>query len=149
MALRSSLHAMSVEAHRKRKECGFDPIEGAQLVSCKTHKMRVRVNRRSGGWLVACNSAGFVLDAMEVFGGESLTQRAAFLARCVAGYPSLEAAVRDDACHLPRFVRKWLANENRLHYPSLRFIVDKFHARGHVDLLCRSNCFPGTPENQK
>eukprot|EP00971_Amphidinium_carterae_P339476 6477309-Amphidinium_carterae.1 len=111
--------------------------------------MQRRVNRRSGGWLLACSGTGFVLEAMEFLGGESLTQRAAFLALCVQSFPCLQTFVHDDACHLRKFMDHWFPDCPRLRWPQMTYIVDKLHARGHVDEWCRENCHPNLPAHQQ
>ena len=147
-AVRSALHQASIKAHKRRRgEHDVEVSDTADAVECRTHKMRRRLNRRSGGWLVACSGDGMVLQAEEFLGGESLTQRAGFVAQCLHEYPSIQTVVHDDACHLQAFMSKWLCKHPKLCYPSLRFVIDKFHARGHVDPWCRQHCHPDAPGN--
>ena len=147
-AVRSALHQASVKAHKRRRgEHDVEVSDTADAVECRTHKMRRRLNRRSGGRLVACSGDGMVLQAEEFLGGESLTQRAGFVAQCLHEFPSIQTVVHDDACHLQAFMSKWLCKHPKLRYPSLRFVIDKFHARGHVDPWCRQHCHPDAPGN--
>ncbi len=34
-----------------------------------------------------------------------------------------------------------------MQHPRLNFVVDKFHARGHVDRWCLEHCHPDVPAN--
>ena len=106
--LRKQVHHQSLQKQTSTNDA--DIAMASSFVSCRTIKMRKRVNRRSGGWLVACDERGFVIGASEFLGGESLTQRAAFLARMVHEYPSVSTVVHDDACHLRLFVDRWFRN---------------------------------------
>ena len=108
--------------------------------------------RRSGGFLVACASNGIVLDVVEFYGAESLPQRYFFTARLrhLLG-EALRVIVHDDACHLRRFAEK-RRNVNAfaasLAFPRITYVVDRFHARGHVDKWCLENCHPDAPAVQ-
>ena len=93
--------------------------------------MRKRVNRRSGGWLVACDGRGMVLAASEFYVGECFT------------------VVHDDACHLRKFMDKWMDSQPRLTYPQTKFVLDKFHAPSHRDPWCKQHCSPKVPENAR
>ncbi len=85
-------------------------------LNCKTSKMThvtaarakpKRKNARSGGFLVACADNGYITDAFEFMGAESLSQRYIFLAKLREVFPDLKVIVHDDACHLRRFADKW------------------------------------------
>lgn len=134
-------------------------------LECTTHKMskqrrtsedalaKKRRGRRarSGGFLVACTPEGFVLDAFEFMGAESCAQRYFFVARLKDLYPELKVIFHDDACHLRRFAdsRAHLSPFGRdLSYPLLRYILDRWHARNHVDPWCKENVHPKNEENQ-
>ena len=43
------------------------------------------MNRRIGGWLLACRATGLVVEIVEFFGGVSLTQREALLPTACKG----------------------------------------------------------------
>ena len=149
--LRDVVHFQSKMAHAKRPGAAgedLDIAQAADFVSCRTVKMRRRVNRRSGGWLVACAADGAVLDAVEFLGGESLTQRAAFVARLKERYPFIATVVHDDSCHLRRFMDHWCRSCPQLCFPAMHYVIDKFHAVTHCDAWCRANCAPSTPVNE-
>jgi hypothetical protein len=125
---------------------------GANL--CNTSKMTPRKQRRkncrSGGFLVSCTSEGYITDAFEFMGTESLSQRYLFLARLKGSYPELKVVVHDDACHLRQFCenRRGLGPfADGMAYPNMYYILDRFHAPGHVDVWCRQNVCPSLPEN--
>ena len=131
----SARHQQSVESLKNSKRTGdVDAVQAADFVTCRTVRMKKRVNRRSGGWLVTCSEQGLVMDAVELFGGESLTQRAAAVARAIDRFPAVETVVHDDGCHLRRFMDRW--------FPQLHFIIDKFHSAAHVDRWRRERCMP-------
>ena len=149
--LRDVVHFQSKMAHAKRRGAAgedLDIAQAADFVSCRTVKMRRRVNRRSGGWLVACAADGAVLDAVEFLGGESFTQRAAFVARLKERYPFIATVVHDDSCHLRRFMDHWCRSCPQLCFPAMHYVIDKFHAVTHCDAWCRANCAPSTPVNK-
>ena len=65
-----------------------------------------------------------------------------FLARLKDLFPDMCVCVHDDACHLRRFADKraslsLLAHE--LSYPQMKYILDRFHAPGHVDQWCKEH----------
>lgn len=146
--IREQIHLQSKQGQFKDGQ-DLDIAEASGYVSCQTTKMRKRKNRRSGGWMVACAGDGMVLAAREFFGGESLTQRAAFTAALIDQYPSVEAVIHDDSCHLRKFMSKWLCDYPRLTHPRTLFITDKFHSRAHKDAWCQANCSPEVAENKQ
>jgi hypothetical protein len=108
--------------------------------------------KRSGGFLVACTPEGFVTDAFEFMGAESCSQRYLFVARLKELFPDLNVLMHDDACHLRRFA------DGRAHrspfakllaYPQMHYILDRFHARSHVDQWCKDNVHPKIPLNDE
>ena len=86
------------------------------------------------------------MQVVEFYGAESLPQRYLFTARLrhLLG-EALRVIVHDDACHLRRFAEK-RRNVNAfaasLAFPRITYVVDRFHARGHVDKWCLENCHP-------
>lgn len=78
----------------------------------------------------------------EFCGGESLTQRAAFLAPLTRDFPGIRTSVHDDACQLRKFMDRWVPNFPELRFPNLDFVVDKFHAAGHTDDWRKATCCP-------
>lgn len=129
-------------------------------LSCTTHKMkptriarprRKRKNNRSGGFLVSVTPEGFVTDAFEFMGAESCVQRYFFVARLKELFPELKVVFHDDACHLRRFAHRYRgvnALAASIAYPAMRYILDRFHAPGHVDPWCLANCHPENDENK-
>ena len=140
--VRDQIHFQSKNALASKPNEDLDVDQAADFVSCRTSKMPKRISRRSGGWLVACNESGIVMAAEEFYGGESLTQRAAFTAKLIHDYASIETIVHDDSCHLRQFMGHWLKTQPRLCFPRVHYIVDHFHSKGHVDTWCQQNCSP-------
>ena len=145
--LRDQVHIQS-KRHNDKKGSDLDSLQAADYVTCRTIKMKHRTNRRTGGWLLACSGDGRVLHAMEIYGGESLTQRAAFVALLKTRYPALHTILHDDSCHLRRFMDSWFADYPALRFPHMNYIVDKFHSKTHCDEWCQTNCSPRVPANQ-
>lgn len=88
-------------------------------------------------------------DLHELIGAESLSQRYRFATILAHRLPDLQTLVHDDACHLhfmckehqqASAIAQWLGNFN--------FIIDKFHAPGHVGDLCRQHCLPDLAGNK-
>lgn len=105
---------------------------------------------RSGGVLVACTPEGYVLDAFEFMGSESCTQRYVFIARLKELFPDLACVFHDDACHLRQFADRraaWSGFGKKLAHPLMKYILDRFHASGHVDQWCKDNVHPENEEN--
>ena len=145
--VRDQVHVQSKQAHSKNTG-DLDISQAADFVSFQTVKMRKRMNRRSGGWLVACDGRGMIIGAREFYAGESLTQRAALVAHIIDQFDSVSTIIHDDSCHLQRFMDKWMCDHPRLTYPSTRYVLDGFHSKSHKDSWCRQNCFPNTLENK-
>ena len=106
-------------------------------------------SRRSGGWLVACLPQGGIVDLMEFYGSESLTQRYLFVARLRRLLPLMEVVVHDDACHLRRYAERrasWGDFASSLAHPRIHYLIDRFHARGHIDPWCLKHCHPESAE---
>lgn len=124
--------------------------------SCSTHKESskgysklVRAGRLSG-WLIATTSDGIIVHAKRFIGTESISQRYFFIAELAAKIPELFVIIHDDACHLRRFAGKHSRHSalaQRLAYPMMNYIIDRLHAKGHVDEWCKQNCHPEAPEN--
>lgn len=144
------MQLQSKQAHCKSKNTeDLDISEAADFVSCKTVKLRKRMNRRSGGWLVACDGRSMIIRAGEFYAGESLTQRAALVAHIISQqFDSVSTIIHDDSCHLRRFMDKWMCDHRHLTYPRTRYALDGFHSKSHKNSWCRQNCFPNTPENK-
>ena len=97
---------------------------------------------------MAVTPRGVILDMVELFGAESLAQRYCCLARLRGTHPNLKLVIHDDACHLRKYAdnRKDDSDVSRvLAHPEIRYVVDRFHARGHVDEWCIANCSPKAP----
>ena len=100
--------------------------------------------------MIATTSNGFVVHAKEFVGAESIPQRYFFLAEIAAQLPELRVVVHDDACHLRKFASKHQGRSEvarRLAFPRVQYVIDKMHARGHVDKWCKENCHPDLPSN--
>ena len=92
---------------------------------------------------------GLVADLHELIGAESLSQRYHFVTMLAHRLPVLQTLVHDDACHLLFMCRQHQhssALADRL--GKFNFIVDRFHASGHVGGFCREHCMPDLPKNK-
>ncbi|CAE7221332.1 unnamed protein product [Symbiodinium sp. CCMP2592] len=86
----TAMRSTSILAYKKQR--GMQDVEtdeAGDYVTCRTSKMSRRLNKRSAGWLVACTGSDMVASIMEIYGGESLTQRAAFVAKIREAYPTV------------------------------------------------------------
>ena len=104
---------------------------------------------RSGGWLVACTPEGYILHAEEFQGAESLSQRYFFVVEIKAAVPSVKAVIHDDACHLRKFAsarEQSSVATKTLTYPSIKYVMDRVHSKGHADPWCLQHCHPDAPE---
>ena len=85
----------------------------------------------------------------ELIGAESLSQRYAFLARLAGRLPDLETIVHDDACHLRLMAESKMATTDiAKRLVSMKYIVDEYHASGHVGKWCSTACLPGLASNK-
>ena len=144
----------------KQEENGYVAAKSAPgdlaASTCATHKESskgyaklVRQGRLSG-WLFAVTSNGFILHAKRFVGAESISQRYFFIAELANRLPELALVIHDDACHVRRFADKHAHRSDlgkRLEYPTMKYIVDRLHAKGHVDPWCLANCHPDVPGN--
>ncbi|CAE7325880.1 unnamed protein product [Symbiodinium necroappetens] len=70
LQLAVAMRATSQAAYRQRGGIAdIDTDACGDFVTCRTSKMPRRLNRRSGGWLLACTSDGMVTSLMEFLGG--------------------------------------------------------------------------------
>eukprot|EP00973_Karenia_brevis_P076934 10683128-Karenia_brevis.AAC.1 len=84
-----------------------------------------------GAFLVSVTPEGFVTHVKEL-------------------YPELGVLFYDDSCHLRCFAAKFASLSSlaqQIAYPSLKFVLDRFHATNHVDEWCIENVYPETDEN--
>eukprot|EP00973_Karenia_brevis_P031302 4320537-Karenia_brevis.AAC.1 len=80
----------------------------------------------------------------------SVSQRYLFLAEIATKVPELYVIIHDDACHVRRFADKYQGRSElgrRLAFPRMQYVIDKLHAKGHVDQWCKENCHPRVPHN--
>ena len=122
--------------------------------ACKTHKesmAAVKTASRSAGFLLAVSQSGIIAGLQEIITAETLSQRYAFLAEMAEATPELKGSVHDDNCHVRLFSKTHRREDNamskRLSSPDFFYIIDRPHSRGHVDAVCRSECFPDVPRN--
>ena len=124
-------------------------------VSCNTHKeLKAARGRaaRSAGWLFASTPDGFVVHLAEFVGAESLGQRYFFLADLLEAAPEIDIVIHDDACHLRKYAASRAGKSplaRRLAYPQVKYVIDRFHSKGHVDHWCKQHCMHTSPENEK
>ena len=112
----------------------------------------VRTASRSAGFLLAVSESGIVPGLNEIITAETLSQRYTFLAEMADAEPELCCMVHDDACHVRVFARTHRREDcelsKRLASDDFHYIIDRPHSRGHVDPLCRQECFPNVPKNE-
>ena len=124
-------------------------------VSCITHKeLKAARGRaaRSAGWLFASTPDGFVVQFAEFVGAVSLGQRHFFLADLFEAAPEIDIVIHDDACHLRKCAASRASKSplaRSLAYPQVKYVVDRFHLKGHVDHWCKQHCAHTSPENEK
>ncbi|CAJ1338621.1 unnamed protein product, partial [Effrenium voratum] len=109
---------------------------------------------RSAGFLLAITSSGIVAGLEEIIGAESLSQRYKFLVGLARLYEQFNIAVHDDACHLQAFAQSqvsasFTSTSRRLGGKDFTYIIDEFHAPGHVGKWCRRHLLPSLAENKR
>ena len=120
------------------------------IISASSEKQDTPGGAHHGGWLFALSTDGFIMHMAEFVGAESLPQRYFFLAAVKDEFPNITVAVHDDACHLRKYATARAADGTMaasLAYPSMQYIVDRLHAKGHVDPWCKQHCLPDVPSN--
>ena len=73
-----------------------------------------------------------------------------FLGEVFEAMKGVTTVIHDDACHLRKYASRREGQSDlarRLAFPNTRYIVDRFHARGHVDIWCKQNCMHDSPDN--
>jgi hypothetical protein len=104
-------------------------------------------------WVVIrCTPDGFIVHLKEYVGAESLPQRYFFLSEILQKAPSVKLVIHDDACHLRKYAdgRKGDSEAAKLlAFPSVQYVTDRLHARGHVDSWCLANCAPDAEVNRE
>ena len=92
---------------------------------------------------------GLVADLHELIGAESLSQRYHFATILAHRLPALETLVHDVACHL-LFMCREHENSSPIgkRLGQFNFIIDRFHAPGHVGEFCRQHCLADLPPNK-
>ena len=83
-------------------------------------------------------------------GAESIAQRYFFLAELLKLITTISLVIHDDACHLRKFCdarKQGSAAAARLAFPTIKFVIDQLHSRGHVDPWCLENCIAKAPCN--
>ena len=124
------------------------PSRDLESTKCRTHKEQAshKFGRPGkGGWLYACTPDGYIVHLKEYAGVESIPQRYFFLAEIVEEDENGEivVVVHDDACHLKKYcLNRCGEGEFAKKLSLLFFIIDRLHAKGHVDDWCEANCHP-------
>lgn len=100
---------------------------------------------------MAVSEGGIVAGLSEIITAETLSQRYTFLAEMAEAEPALQGMVHDDGCHVRAFARTHRQEDSemskRLSSEDFYYIIDRPHSRGHVDLVCREECFPNVGKN--
>lgn len=153
---RMQLRSGGVRAKRSRREtssmASWSSAGPRADSECKTHKeteSHVAAAARTAGFLTAVSASGLVVDLDELIGAESLSQRYRFLARLVDRLPTLKVTVHDDACHLRLMAESQTqraAIAKRL-IDDCSYIVDEYHASGHVGVWCAQHVLPKLAAN--
>ena len=90
-----------------------------------------------------------MVDLHELIGAESLSQRYHFTTILAHRLPELKTLVHDDSCHLFFMCREHQqASAIARRLGQFNFVIDRFHATGHVGEFCRQHFLPDLPENQ-
>jgi hypothetical protein len=148
---RMLLRSQGVLAKRRRKGTSYIASwssTGPRASSeCGTHKetdAHITAAARTAGFLTAVSASGIVVDVDELIGAESMSQRYRFAAILASRIPSLKIIVHDDACHL-----RLMAESQKQQTPiaarlaaNISYIVDSYHASGHVGHWCSEHCMP-------
>ena len=65
--------------------------------------------------------------------------------------PELRGTVHDDNCHVRVFSQTHRREDHapsvRLSSPGFFYVIDRPHSRGHVDQVCKDECFPDVEKN--
>jgi hypothetical protein len=87
----------------------------------------------------------------EIITAETFSQRYSFLSEMAEAEPALRGLVHDDSCHVKAFARTHRREDNdmskRLSSADFCYIIDRPHSRGHVDPVCKAECFPDVDKN--
>ena len=82
---------------------------------------------------------------------DTLSQRYVLLSDMATEEPELRGMVHDDGCHVRAFAQTHRREDNeiskRLSSPGFYYIIDRPHSRGHVDPVCKAECFPDVEKN--
>ena len=115
---------------------------------CNTRKSRdKRVKRHTVGLLVGASPCGVVRLVEELFGCEAISQVYGIVAEYLGklSKQDIEVLVYDDICHLVAFALNHIRlkrNTTTEYFNSLKFAIDKFHFKNHVDAYCHENYNP-------
>ena len=86
---------------------------------------------------------GFMLNVFEFMGADSPAQRYISVTRLKQLFPQVPVVLHDDACHLRRFADHRQDMSScfvSCAFPSMVYILDRFHVSGHIDLWCYFLC---------
>ena len=150
-----ALRLLGRQGHRREPTfmASWSSAAPKEQSECGTHKeseAHVTGAARTAGFLTAVSASGIIVDLDELIGAESLSQRYRFLGAVASRAPSLKVVVHDDACHL-RLMAESMRDESPLAKRlacDVRYIVDEFHASGHVGAWCKAHCLPSLPANR-
>eukprot|EP00435_Cladocopium_sp_Y103_P025893 s2776_g6.t1 len=134
-------------AVRRPKAWCFD-VQDAQGVGTLAEEA---YPRWPGQWVALCCHSSRVCVARKALLWVGVVERYFFLAELVAACGDVDVVVHDDACHVRKYCSKHQARSElaaRLVYPRVKYILDRWHQRGHVDEWCREHCAADTEENQ-
>ena len=115
---------------------------------CTTRKSRDKiVKRHTLGILIGASPCGIVRFCKELFGSESLSQVYGILIKYLSSLSKLEleVLVYDDVCHLVKFALNHILlerNKSTGFFNSLKFSIDRFHFKNHIDPFCHENFNP-------
>ena len=105
---------------------------------------------RTAGYLTAVGASSVVVDVDELVGAKSLSQRYRFLARLASRLPGLAIVLHDDACHSRLMGESQLQRTHTatILATAMCYVVDSYHAPGHVGVWCAEHCLPHLPANK-
>ena len=125
------------------------------IPDCNTRKSRdKRVKRHTLGILIGASPCGIVRMCEELFGSEGVSQVYGICCEYLSNlsFRNLKVLVYDDVCHLVAFALKQKVRHQSAtteFFSQLKFAIDRFHFRNHVDQHCHENYNPKNVEELK
>jgi hypothetical protein len=132
-----------------------DEIVEHETLTCNTRKSRdKRVKRHTLGLFVGASPCGVVRICEELYGSEAISQVYGIICEYLSNLSEkhLKALVYDDVCHLAAFAKTQVRVHNTeitTFFSKLKFSIDRFHFKNHIDKYCHDNYNPKNVEELK